>query len=968
MNELGKDDLPHIFQESANDRSAPISNGVPHAFFFHTKIRRNPSCLRSLAKEYNRSLAPALRIFQTVQKHLVFGKAWHTVAYLVALLLIIFQVSAQAQTQFTPNRNLALPPAAPGTWGEQYNNNFSTLDTSAIPRVTNATKPASPTANTVVVVTDALNASTCTTGGGSSQNTCQWNGSAWVVIGGGTGGGGSGTPAGADTQVQFNDAGIFGGDTGLLFNKTTDILTATGGFAGNVVAPLGQFNRFELIGTLTPPIIIADQDNYNPTGLSTASTLRISTTASRNITGLAGGSDGRIFTLHNIGSFNYTLVDESASSIAGNRFALTGNQTIPPDTSITLQYDSTSLRWRLLSSSSAATIDQTANYAWTGTHAFLSNSFSLLDTADPTKIAKFNISGFTAATTRTFTIPNASTRLIGDSDFALTGFMARTAANTYSALTLTGTANRISITNPTGGGNPTFNLGSLAVQTDQSNAFSTGDQNFANALSFTVPTATGAAPTLSGRFAYDSTSNRVKYGANGSTLTVATTAETQPLNANLTSLAALVGSNARVPYFTGASTFSMSAVPLCIESGSNHLNVTSLSPLTITCGTNGSGTGLTGMTTGKYLIATGATTADTSGSLSESGGVINAATGFTVGAAPFLIFDTSGIASTDKTWTVLNFSGTVRPSTGAFTAGHLVTTDANGLLIDGGAPGAGGTVTSVTISAPLSTTQAPITTSATLSCPTCVTSAAALTASRIVLGAGSQATSVLGSLGTTTTLLHGNAAGAPTFAAVSLTADVSGTLPVANGGTGTASTLVGLMRGNASAMTAAELSGDVTTSGSNATTIASNAVSSAKMAVVNTQRTCTIIVPGSSAGGVLVNGDFGVTIDGQDCFISAPSTLVEITVRADTGTPNIIPQRDRLGTAVDIVSSALATAAAGAQACSKTTGVTGLDGATTCSATLQNTSLSAGDWLGIRTGVAGGTAHRMSVSITYTVN
>ena len=34
--------------------------------------------------------------------------------------------------------------------------------------------------------------------------------------------------------------------------------------------------------------------------------------------------------------------------------------------------------------------------------------------------------------------------------------------------------------------------------------------------------------------------------------------------------------------------------------------------------------------------------------------------------------------------------------------------------------------------------------------------------------------------GTTTTVLHGNAAGNPSFAAVSLTADVSGTLPIAN--------------------------------------------------------------------------------------------------------------------------------------------------------------------------------------------
>jgi hypothetical protein len=38
-----------------------------------------------------------------------------------------------------------------------------------------------------------------------------------------------GTPAGATTQVQFNDAGAFGGDSGLTFNKTTDALSA-GGF------------------------------------------------------------------------------------------------------------------------------------------------------------------------------------------------------------------------------------------------------------------------------------------------------------------------------------------------------------------------------------------------------------------------------------------------------------------------------------------------------------------------------------------------------------------------------------------------------------------------------------------------------------------------------------------------------------------------------------------------------------------
>lgn len=64
-------------------------------------------------------------------------------------------------------------------------------------------------------------------------------------------------------------------------------------------------------------------------------------------------------------------------------------------------------------------------------------------------------------------------------------------------------------------------------------------------------------------------------------------------------------------------------------------------------------------------------------------------------------------------------------------------------------------------------------------------SSVALTNHAIVLGRGAGATPVpLASLGTTTTVLHGAAAGDPTFGAVSLTADVSGTLLVANGGTG----------------------------------------------------------------------------------------------------------------------------------------------------------------------------------------
>lgn len=67
---------------------------------------------------------------------------------------------------------------------------------------------------------------------------------------------------------------------------------------------------------------------------------------------------------------------------------------------------------------------------------------------------------------------------------------------------------------------------------------------------------------------------------------------------------------------------------------------------------------------------------------------------------------------------------------------------------------------------------------------TTLASSGVLTANRIILGGGAATTPVaMGSSGTSTTLLHGSGAGAPTFSAVSMSADVTGTLPVANGGT-----------------------------------------------------------------------------------------------------------------------------------------------------------------------------------------
>jgi hypothetical protein len=121
----------------------------------------------------------------------------------------------------------------------------------------------------------------------------------------------------------------------------------------------------------------------------------------------------------------------------------------------------------------------------------------------------------------------------------------------------------------------------------------------------------------------------------------------------------------------------------------------------------------------------------------------------------------------------------------SFTNGDCIEYGTNsgiGLIKDAGAPcGTGsGTVTSISTTSPI--TGGTITTTGTIACATCTTNAAALTSNALIIGGGGQATSALGSLGTTTTVLHGNASGAPTFGAVNLASDVTGQLPISGVG------------------------------------------------------------------------------------------------------------------------------------------------------------------------------------------
>lgn len=134
-----------------------------------------------------------------------------------------------------------------------------------------------------------------------------------------------------------------------------------GGQGGTSVYVASAAQVFSFLGTITPTQLAANTNNWTPTGNGTASTWRVSTDASRELTGIANGTivsaTGRLLFLENVGSNPLVLKEENASSTAANRFALGGSDvTLTAGQSAVLIYDGTSTRWRLVGGSYGATV------------------------------------------------------------------------------------------------------------------------------------------------------------------------------------------------------------------------------------------------------------------------------------------------------------------------------------------------------------------------------------------------------------------------------------------------------------------------------------------------------------------------------------------------------------------------------------------------------------------------------------
>lgn len=169
----------------------------------------------------------------------------------------------------------------------------------------------------------------------------------------------AGSPTGAEFLV-FDSAS--GGTRKVALSSLFAALSSvTLDFNGSELSNIAQLNATEvdasivassvfLANSISPTSIGANQNDYAPTGFSTASVVRLTASGAYSITGLAGGSNGRAIVVVNVGSNTITLSHENASSTAANRFACpsSANFSLLAGSCVIVVYDTTSARWRVI--------------------------------------------------------------------------------------------------------------------------------------------------------------------------------------------------------------------------------------------------------------------------------------------------------------------------------------------------------------------------------------------------------------------------------------------------------------------------------------------------------------------------------------------------------------------------------------------------------------------------------------------
>jgi hypothetical protein len=150
----------------------------------------------------------------------------------------------------------------------------------------------------------------------------------WAPSGNG-GNGGNGIPGGANTQVQFNDQGNFGGDAGFRYNKTSNILYVSGNIETTNFTATGNIVVANIVASsnVTANYFIGDGSQVTNVDATTANSANyagnVTVAAQPNITSL--GTLTSLTVTGNV-SANYFLGNGALlTGIANSNFAPTSN-------------------------------------------------------------------------------------------------------------------------------------------------------------------------------------------------------------------------------------------------------------------------------------------------------------------------------------------------------------------------------------------------------------------------------------------------------------------------------------------------------------------------------------------------------------------------------------------------------------------------------------------------------------------
>lgn len=185
-------------------------------------------------------------------------------------------------------------------------------------------------------------------GGGTNGYVLQTDGSGnldWTAM---SGGGGNGSPGGSNTQIQYNDGGIFGGNTGFTFNEINGNVNIPGNLivVGNITGNVGNayhanfadvansVSAANIVGTIANAnyaayagnVTIASQSNI--TSVGTLSALNVAGTTSiqqakEKFTPNATGATGTV----NFDLLTSAIINNSSNATANFTLNFRGNST-----------------------------------------------------------------------------------------------------------------------------------------------------------------------------------------------------------------------------------------------------------------------------------------------------------------------------------------------------------------------------------------------------------------------------------------------------------------------------------------------------------------------------------------------------------------------------------------------------------------------------------------------------------------